>query len=185
MFRFSKDANKMKKNKEASTDRWNDPVFVLNKLINVVIIILIIIGVAFLALFVFGIRPYVVLSGSMEPKIGTGSVVFVNQNAAFSELQKDDVITFRSGDMMVTHRVYEVQGDKIVTKGDANETPDLGYVTESSLVGKDVYAVPKLGFLVEFIQSWQGRIISGAIVVLLIVGSLLTGREKKPKENDA
>lgn len=58
----------MKKSKTASASRWDDPVFVLNKIINCVIVILIVLGVAFLALFVFGIRPYVELSGSMEPK---------------------------------------------------------------------------------------------------------------------
>ncbi len=172
----------MKKNKENAASRWDDPVFVLNKLINGFIMILIVLGVAFLALFVFGIRPYVVLSGSMEPKISTGSIVFVNQNVPFAELKKDDVITFRSGDMMVTHRVYEVQDDKIITKGDANETPDIGYVTAANLVGKDVYAVPKLGFLVEFVQSWQGWVVSAVVLVLLIVGSLVTGREPKESE---
>ena len=172
----------MKKSKTASASRWDDPVFVLNKIINCVIVILIVLGVAFLALFVFGIRPYVVLSGSMEPKISTGSIVFVNQNVTFAELKKDDVITFKSGDVMVTHRVHEVQGDKIITKGDANESPDIGYVTAANLAGKDVYAAPKLGFLVEFIQSWQGWVVSGVVLVLLIVGSLVTGREPKESE---
>lgn len=55
-------------------------------------------------------------------------------------------------------------------------------MTAANLVGKDVYAAPKLGFLVEFIQSWQGWVVSGVVLVLLIVGSLVTGREPKESE---
>lgn len=167
--------------KHGTENRWDDPVFVLNKLINAVIFILIALGIISLVLFVIGIRPYVVLSGSMEPKIGTGSVVFVNQHASFAELKKDDVITFRSGDATVTHRVYEVDGDRVITKGDANKVPDVGYVTANNFVGKDIYMVPKLGFMIEFIQSWQGWAVSAVIVAILVVGSLLTGRDKEEK----
>ena len=171
--------------KDGSAGRWNDPVFVLNKIINALIIILIILGVIFLVLFVIGIKPYVVLSGSMEPKISTGSVVFVDHNAKFADLKKGDVITFRSGGLMVTHRVYEIDGEKIITKGDANEKPDNGYVTASSFVGKDVHSAPYLGYVVKFVQSWQGVAVSVGIIAALIAGSLLTGRDVDSEPKNA
>lgn len=158
---------------------------VLNKIINAIIFVLIGFGALFLALFAIGIRPYVVLSGSMEPEIGVGSIVFVNQNAKFDELKADDVISFRKADLMVTHRVFKIEDDKIVTKGDANEVEDGGYVTADMLIGKDVFVLPKLGFIVEFIQSTQGKIISGIVVLALIIASLATGRDNDKKKQPA
>lgn len=163
---------------------WSDPIFLLNKAINAVIFILIGFGIIFLGLFLFGIRPYVVLSGSMEPEIKTGSVVFVNQNVKFAELKQGDVITFKTGDVMVTHRVHEIIDGKIITKGDANNAPDGGYVTAATLVGKNVRTAPKLGYLVNFLQSLQGKIVAGAIILLLAIGSILTGRDDEKEESD-
>lgn len=53
----------------------------------------------------FGIQPYVVYSGSMEPEIPTGAVVFTKEGE-FSP-KKGDIITFHNGDTVVTHRVVK------------------------------------------------------------------------------
>ena len=68
----------------------------------------------------FGIRPYVVYSGSMEPEISTGAVVFTKEGE-FSP-KKGDIITFHNGDTVVTHRVVKKEKDIFITKGDANKT---------------------------------------------------------------
>ena len=65
----------------------------------------------------FGIRPYVVYSGSMEPEIPTGAVVFTKEGE-FSP-KKGDIITFHNGDTVVTHRVVKKEKDIFITKGDA------------------------------------------------------------------
>ena len=70
----------------------------------------------------FGIRPYVVYSGSMEPEIPTGAVVFTKEGE-FSP-KKGDIITFHNGDTVVTHRVVKKEKDIFITKGDANKTED-------------------------------------------------------------
>ena len=62
----------------------------------------------------------VVLSGSMEPAIKTGSIVFVKPSDTY---QKGDIITFTDGKAAssVTHRVFEIQNkdgkDIFITKG--------------------------------------------------------------------
>ena len=55
----------------------------------------------------FGCQIYTVVSGSMEPAIPTGSIVYVKETEA-SEVKKDDVIAFYGGDnsgAIITHRV--------------------------------------------------------------------------------
>lgn len=90
---------------------------------------------AFILLFpgLFGIRPYVVYSGSMEPEIQTGAVVFTKVEKLSPE--KGDIITFRNRDTVITHRVVKKQNGTWITKGDANKTADPVPVEESQIIG--------------------------------------------------
>ena len=63
---------------------------------------------------IIGIDPYIVLSGSMEPDIKTGSLIYVDRLTPeeAGKLQVGDTVTFvvdKSG-TRVTHRIYEVVG---------------------------------------------------------------------------
>ena len=104
---------------------------------------------------------YVVLSGSMEPNVSVGSVVWVRDVPA-SRIQEGDVITFLGTESgpPTTHRVvYKAgtgQNATYVTKGDANENPDAETVPQSAVVGKVVYVVPYLGHLLMFTSSRLG-----------------------------
>lgn len=54
----------------------------------------------------FGINPYVVLSGSMEPQIHTGAIAFVNTKD--TAVKVGDVVTYRlANDELVTHRIIK------------------------------------------------------------------------------
>lgn len=103
----------------------------------------------------FGIRPYNVKTGSMEPTIHAGALAYINTHDTNAEV--GDIMTFKlsseSGDeILVTHRVYEIKEDDIYFKGDANNAPDAAYVSNESLVGKYLFSIPKLGDLVQKIN---------------------------------
>jgi len=123
---------------------------------------------------------YIVQSGSMEPAIGTGSVVFVADVPA-DAIEEGDVITFsdsRAGPT-TTHRVIEkYQGETSVrfrTKGDANEDPDPEPVYRDDIVGVVTLSVPLIGYLIAFAQTRLGWLVFVVIpVVLLIVNELWT-----------
>ncbi|WP_336000351.1 signal peptidase I [Halorientalis halophila] len=109
---------------------------------------------------------FVVLSGSMEPTIETGSVILVAETAPES-IESGDVITFGGSASAppTTHRVIEVQetgdGREFVTKGDNNENADRGTVQAADLVGRvpsvDVpgvgpilFSIPLVGHFITF-----------------------------------
>src|ERR1700737_435713 len=104
----------------------------------------------------FGYESYVVYSGSMEPTIHVGDIAIVGPVKA-DKLVAGDIITFRTPqnpDTIVTHRLQNVAMDStghfsFQTKGDANDTPDQIGVDQSAVLGKVVYSLPGLGFLVE------------------------------------
>ncbi len=65
---------------------------IIKGIINVLTTLIIVIGGLFLILYFCGIVPYVVLSGSMEPTIETGSVCFINKNTKISSIKEKDII---------------------------------------------------------------------------------------------
>jgi signal peptidase I len=133
---------------------------------------------------IFGNQLMLVLSGSMEPSISTGSVVGVKPVENTSKLKKGDVITFYSPikkDTIVTHRIIDVvgQGDftQYLTKGDNNQTDDPRPVPHTKVIGKySGVNVPYLGYILEFLQSKNGialsLILPGMIIIIYNIISL-------------
>lgn len=107
------------------------------------------------AVGLFGINKYLVVSGSMEPNISTGSVAVVDENVPFDDVEIGDVIVFRYKDMNIIHRVIDetmIDGERhLKTKGDANECDD-GYLTATdNYLGTTLFHIPKgFGFMVDF-----------------------------------
>ena len=97
--------------------------------------------------YVFGYKPVVVLSGSMEPFMTTNSLVIIKRT---KDIKENDVIMFSVDDeTMVCHRVVEIDKEgKITTKGDNNETADFSKVLMSDVKGK---VVMRMNFLSEII----------------------------------
>ena len=98
----------------------------------------------------FGIRPYIVQSGSMEPVLQTGALAFVNTRGY--RYQIGDVITYRLTDedeapILVTHRIIGRTEAGFVTRGDANVMPDPAPVTENQIVGRLLWQIPYAGYL--------------------------------------
>ena len=75
-----------------------------------------------------GIKTYVIISGSMEPNISVGDIVIArNIKNEERELKIGDIISFRSGHSVITHRIVNIEKDnngvlRIRTKGDSNNT---------------------------------------------------------------
>jgi signal peptidase len=124
---------------------------------------------------------YIVLTSSMSPAIPAGSMIVVAETAP-SEVQQDDVITFDSpggieetatGPERVTHRVVEVvqeNGDPhFRTQGDANDEPDPNLVPPGNLIGRVMFSIPLVGYLVSFANTDAG------ILALVVVPAVLLG----------
>lgn len=138
-----------------------------------------------------GSRVFVVQSGSMEPAIKTGSVVFV---VPAKEYKEKDVITYLSNPQAnikdvkatVTHRVVSIsnaEGRKTFkTKGDANQTPDSENVTESQVLGKVFFSVPFLGYPVAFAKTQMGFVFLIVIPATVIVYSELVSIKNEAKK---
>ena len=153
---------------------------IIKGIINVLTTLIIVIGGLFLILYICGIVPYVVLSGSMEPKIQTGSLCFINKNAKFNSIKKKDIIAYKMKDgTLVTHRVVDITNKGFITKGDNNKIKDKEIVNKNNYIGKNIFWIPKIGYVIRVFQSTRGKIIFITSLIVLLVFGLLFGEGKK------
>ena len=134
-----------------------------------------------------GYELYTVVSGSMEPAIPTGSLVYV-ENMDPTEVQEGDVIAFYSvqgGSAVITHRVVTnstVMGE-FITKGDANPVDDGILLTEGDIYGVYLGHIPGVGRIVNIIRTPVGIGFILAIVVLLFISDVRS-QQKKSKDSN-
>lgn len=120
----------------------------------------------------FGWKPFIVLSGSMESEIFPGDLAIV-KDIETEELKVNDVIAFRSEDIVVTHRIVEIKNEngaiKYKTKGDNNNSQDVGDVLPEQVEGLYKFKISKMGNLAMFMQTPTGIISCLSIPLLLLV----------------
>ncbi|MFQ8784948.1 MAG: signal peptidase I [Clostridia bacterium] len=153
---------------------------ILSSLIIIILLIIVLIsGIVFINSkknpneipSIFGYKPFVVLSGSMETEIYKGDLVIVKKVEA-KDLKENDIIAFRDDDnYVVTHRIVEKieeNGEiKFKTKGDNNNIDDDGYVNLNQIEGIYEFKISGLGNVVMFMQRPSTLIIT---LILIFVG---------------
>ena len=119
-----------------------------------------------------GYKPFIVLSGSMEPSIMTGDMGFVKETDPDS-LKVGDVIAYKSGSAVVTHRIVEVKSEngetRYVTQGDANNAADQSLVKPADVEGIYQRRVAGAGNLAMFMQTTTGMILFVVCPLVLFV----------------
>ncbi len=152
----------------------------LNKIKNIIYTLTIILVTVLAGLIIAGqfgignIRALVVQSGSMEPQISTGSVVFVMPSTTYN---KGDIITFhfkeKQNDTLITHRIKDIKnnGQVFVTQGDNNNAKDPYETDKSLVVGKVFFHVSLLGYFVSAAKHPIGFSLMVIVPAVLLIYS--------------
>ena len=123
----------------------------------------------------FGWSAAVVISGSMSPAIEVDDMVIIHRQGAYS---CGDIVMYKDGDSLVTHRVEEVTQTGYITRGDANNTPDPP-VSADRVVGKVVFVIPKVGRLTAAVRTPLGMCLLVLIGIGLIEAPAIMEEVKK------
>lgn len=145
-------------------------------LIKIVTIVLaLFIAVICFARFVPGFEIYVVQSGSMEPAINVGDVIITGpvNDTPLGKVQSGTIITFQVRQALTTHRVVSINGDTVVTKGDANEDPDPTTISVSQIKGVYLFRIPYIGYLTYFIRTRTGWFLAIMLPAIVLVGFII------------
>lgn len=140
---------------------------------------------------VLGYQVYTVLSGSMEPTYSPGDLLYVKKVDA-NKIRVGDPITFVMNENLVvaTHRVVRVDAEKkqFYTKGDANEIEDQDPVHFNNVIGVPKFAIPKLGYVSDYVQNPPGMyvtLIVGALLIILVFLPDFLPKKKEAGEEEA
>ena len=120
----------------------------------------------------FGFKSFVIISESMEPTIMKNDAIIVKK-VEESELQKNDIISFQTGDIINTHRIVDISREngqtEYTTKGDNNVREDKEKVTYDKIEGKYVLKLRGFGVIVEIAKN---KITLVCLLILLILLSI-------------
>ena len=95
---------------------------------------------SFLGYYVFDVA-----SGSMENGIHIGDYIIVKKT---NEYNVGDIVTYEKDGYYVTHRIIKIEGDKVTTKGDANNTEDEEF-NRNQIIGRYIKKSNALKFIIN------------------------------------
>ena len=111
-------------------------------------------------------RNFVVLTGSMEPGISPGDYITIRK-VDKDKLEVNDIVTYKVNDVVVTHQIVKIDGDNVTTQGTANNVAD-NPISKDDILGKYVFKIPKIGYIMAFITSTPGYILIIGIIAIAI-----------------
>ena len=136
---------------------------------------------------IFGYKPFIVLSGSMETEIYKGDLVIVKKIDA-KNLKINDIIAFSDeNDYVVTHRIIDIKTNEnkeieFVTKGDNNSDEDSGTVKLKDVEGIYVNKISGFGNVILLMQKPITLAITLVIIILIGVFWIVSGNNRLSKE---
>lgn len=129
----------------------------------------------------FGYQVFHVISGSMEPTVPVGSVIYTRQEEP-EQIEEGSIIAFRKNGETVTHRVVDNHRveKEFITRGDANEITDFEPVPYGDLVGRVVYHMPLLGRVLAMLAGTVGK---AYLLLLALCGAMFNILAARLREN--
>lgn len=159
----------------------------LKTIVKVVSIVLAIIVGALIAVSVIpGFSFLMVKSESMKPEINVGDVIITGpvNGLPWTEIKPGTIITFEKDDALISHRVVSLEGDTLITKGDANKVSDSP-IKMTQVKGVYLFRIPYVGYATHFIRTkmgwWLTILVPAGVLVGLLIKDILK-EAFKPEE---
>ena len=162
-----------------------------NVVVNIIFYPVLVLMISLTIMMFLGVRPYITMSGSMEPVVKTGSVCFVATKTEYENIRVGDIIAYEKPDGgLVIHRVVAITENGMETKGDANDVSDGISTWEYNFRGKNLFSIPYLGYLVKTLQKPQVFsvfivLVIGFIAYMIVdaIDNRVRGKYERPKES--
>lgn len=112
-----------------------------------------------------GYSAFEVATGSMSNTIEIGDVILVKLIEPNETLSENEIVVFTQDTTLVTHRIIKINGDQIITKGDANNKED-DPITRKQIIGKVVKIIPN-------VKMWKEIILTPKVLIPTSISILL------------
>ena len=129
----------------------------------------------------FGYNPLVVISGSMEPTLKVGGLLYYEE-IDINDFKEKDILVYELKDHIISHRVVEHLDNGFITKGDANNSYDSSIVSDNQVLGRGTnWSITFLGYYADFIfrHKYILKILLSIGIIDLFVDYLIKRKEKQ------
>ena len=142
----------------------------LNKIKELIIKILYILILLYLIIFVpvfWGFKPLVVISGSMEPILKVGGILYY-ENYDINDFNKGDVLVYKTKKHIISHRIVKRVNTGFITKGDANKSNDRRVVKSTQILGKGTnFSIPYIGYYGDYIYHHKYLLFGSTLFIII------------------
>ena len=154
----------------------------IKNLIFKIIYFLILIYILIFVPTIFGHKPLVVISNSMNPILKVGGILYY-ENIDLNELKVGDILVYKTKAHIISHRIVEIKEEGFITKGDANNTIDSNLINKNQVLGKGTnWSIPYLGYYADFIYTHKYLlVISIGILTIDFVNEKKEGKRYEKK----
>lgn len=155
----------------------------LVKIKDFVFRIIYILLIIYLLIFVpslWGQKPLVVISGSMEPTLKVGGVLYY-EKINIDELDEGDILVYQANDHIISHRIVDIIEDDFITKGDKNISVDNYLVSSNQVLGKGTnWSIPYIGYYADYIYGHKYLLyISLGVIIVDLCNDVYKEHKKK------
>lgn len=139
--------------------------------------------------FLFGYKPFIIATGSMEPEYLTHSIVIIKKDD-YEEIKVGDVVAFKPEQLNgagAMHRVIKEVPEGYITKGDNNDFEDEGYLTIENYTGRAIWhtnavvgVINKL--MIPKVRILLGTILAGVVLLAIALKIIFSGKSESNME---
>lgn len=147
---------------------------------NIIFKVFYILIIIYLIIFIpvlWGKRPLVVISGSMEPILKVGGILYY-EKINLDDFKKDDILVYQLNEHIVSHRIVNINEYGFETKGDNNNSNDSYIVDKNNVIGRgNNWSIPYIGYYADFIYNHKYLLI--VMIILFYFNIWFNSRKDK------
>ena len=149
---------------------------------NIIFKVFYILIIIYLIIFIpvlWGKRPLVVISGSMEPILKVGGILYY-EKINLDDFKKDAILVYQLNEHIVSHRIVNINEYGFETKGDNNNSNDSYIVDKNNVIGRgNNWSIPYIGYYADFIYNHKYLLI---VMIILSYFNIWFNSKKDKKD---
>ena len=147
---------------------------------NIIFKVFYILIIIYLIIFIpvlWGKRPLVVISCSIEPILKVGGILYY-EKINLDDFKKDDILVYQLNEHIVSHRIVNINEYGFETKGDNNNSNDSYIVDKNNVIGRgNNWSIPYIGYYADFIYNHKYLLI--VMIILSYFNIWFNSRKEK------
>ena len=157
-----------------------------NNIFKIIYILVLIYLIIFIPTF-WGKNPLVVISGSMEPTLKVGGILYY-EKIDLNDFKEGDILVYELNEHTISHRIVDITDNGFLTKGDNNNSIDTYEVENMQVIGKGTnWSIPYIGYYADFVYNHKYLLFIsvGVIIIGLLVDSYSDRKRRLANEENS